>query len=130
MDTRIKKKLILDFINEPLKKLLTGKISFSRFKESVNEVCGTDFTYNDLYPSYLFNAQIEGLIDEDSDKTDIVYVQALAEQKYADFNQKMKICHQYGLCIQSSEPLALCGFCSVCPRDKSEGFYKEEKDEE
>jgi hypothetical protein len=127
MDTRIKKDLILSFINGPLKKLLTGKISFSRFKESVNEVCGTDFIYSDLYPSYLFNAHTEGLID-DSDATKIVCVPKLVEEKYSDFNEKMQICHQYGLCIQSSVPLAICGFCSVCPRDKSEGFFQEEKE--
>ena len=123
MDTKEKKKLILDFINEPLRQLLTNKISFGRFKELINEVCGTDFIYSDLYPSYLFNSELSYV-------TEIVDTPPLFEEKYTDFNEKMKICHQYGLCIQSSEPLALCGFCSVCPRDKSEGFYQQEKDEE
>ena len=123
MDTKEKKKLILDFINEPLRQLLTNKISFGRFKELINEVCGTDFIYSDLYPSYLFNSELSYV-------TEIVDTPPLFIEKYTDFNEKMKICHQYGLCIQSSEPLALCGFCSVCPRDKSEGFYKQEKDEE
>ena len=47
MDTKEKKKLILDFINAPLRQLLTNKISFGRFKELINEVCGTDFIYSD-----------------------------------------------------------------------------------
>lgn len=59
MDSSEKKKLILDFINGPLKEYLDGgNISFGRFKEKINETFGTDFSYCDLYPSYLFNAQI------------------------------------------------------------------------
>jgi len=54
-----KKKLILDFINGPLKEYLDGgEISFGKFKERINETCGTDFSYSDLYPSYLFNAKL------------------------------------------------------------------------
>lgn len=51
-------KLIKDFIDGPLQKYLSGDISFGKFKELVNETCGTNFSYSDLYPSYLFNAQI------------------------------------------------------------------------
>jgi len=58
-------KLIKDFIEGPLQQYLTGNISFGRFKERINEVCGTNFAYSDLYPSYLFNAQISY---EDSDR--------------------------------------------------------------
>jgi hypothetical protein len=53
-----REKLILDFINGPLQQYLTGDISFGKFKELTNEVCGTNFIYSDLYPSYLFNARI------------------------------------------------------------------------
>jgi hypothetical protein len=53
-----KEKLIKDFIDGPLQRYLTGQISFGKFKEEINEVCGTNFIYSDLYPSYLFNAQI------------------------------------------------------------------------
>jgi hypothetical protein len=53
-----KKQLILDFINGPLQRYLTGDISFGKFKELINEQLGTDFIYSDLYPSYLFNASI------------------------------------------------------------------------
>ena len=58
MNTRQKKYLILNFIDGPLKEYLTGDISFSRFKELINERFGTDFVYSDLYPSYLFNARL------------------------------------------------------------------------
>jgi hypothetical protein len=51
-----KQELILTFINGPLKEYLTGDISYGRFKELINETCGTNFKYSDIYPSYLFNA--------------------------------------------------------------------------
>jgi hypothetical protein len=53
-----REQLIKDFIDGPLKLYLTGDISFGKFKELTNEVCGTNFSYGDLYPSYLFNAQL------------------------------------------------------------------------
>jgi len=53
-----KEKLIKDFIDGPLQRYLTGEISFGKFKEEINETCGTNFIYSDLYPSYLFNASI------------------------------------------------------------------------
>ena len=53
-----KEQLILAFINGPLQEYLTDQISFGKFKERINEVCGTNFIYSDLYPSYLFNARI------------------------------------------------------------------------
>ena len=43
-------------MNGPLKEYLAGGISYDRFKELINEACGTNFKYSDLYPSYLFNA--------------------------------------------------------------------------
>jgi hypothetical protein len=58
MNTAERQKLILDFINGPLQQYLTGDISFGKFKELVNETCGTNFIYSDLYPSYLFNARL------------------------------------------------------------------------
>jgi len=51
-----KQELILTFINGPLKEYLTSDISYGRFKEMINETCGTNFKYSDIYPSYLFNA--------------------------------------------------------------------------
>lgn len=58
MTSKQKQKLILDFINGPLREYLEGEISFGRFKEKINEVCGTEFSYSDIYPSYLFNAKL------------------------------------------------------------------------
>jgi hypothetical protein len=54
-----KQELILTFVNGPLKEYLTGDISYSKFKELVNETCGTNFKYSDIYPSYLFNAGLK-----------------------------------------------------------------------
>lgn len=54
-----KQELILTFINGPLKEYLTGDISYGRFKELINETCGTNFKYSDIYPSYLFNAGLK-----------------------------------------------------------------------
>lgn len=51
-------KIIKDFIDGPLQRYLTGDISFGKFKELTNELCGTKFVYSDLYPSYLFNARL------------------------------------------------------------------------
>jgi len=51
-----KQELILTFINGPLKEYLTGDVSYGRFKELINETCGTNFKYSDIYPCYLFNA--------------------------------------------------------------------------
>ena len=70
MNKNEKKQLILDFINGPLQEYLNQDISFGKFKERINEVCGTDFSYSDLYPSYLFNAILsyeEDQLDWDED---------------------------------------------------------------
>ena len=56
MTPQEKQDLILTFMNGPLKEYLTGDISYDRFKELINETCGTNFKYSDIYPSYLFNA--------------------------------------------------------------------------
>jgi hypothetical protein len=56
-----KEQLILSFIDGPLQRYLTGDISYGKFVERINEVCGTDFRYSDLYPSYLFNARLTHL---------------------------------------------------------------------
>jgi hypothetical protein len=53
-----REQLIKNFIDGPLKRYLQGNISFGKFKEEINETCGTNFSYSDLYPSYLFNAQL------------------------------------------------------------------------
>ena len=58
-----REQLIKAFIDGPLKRYLEGGISFGKFKEEINEVCGTNFSYSDLYPSYLFNAEL--CYDED-----------------------------------------------------------------
>jgi hypothetical protein len=50
-----KEELIKKFINGPLERYLLGDISFGKFIELINEECGTDFRYSDLYPTYLFN---------------------------------------------------------------------------
>lgn len=60
-----KEQLILAFINGPLQEYLTDQISFGKFKERINEVCGTNFAYSDIYPSFLFNARIS---HEESDR--------------------------------------------------------------
>jgi hypothetical protein len=59
MNEREREDLILSFINGPLREYLAGDISFGRFKELINETCGTSFSYSDLYPSYLFNATLK-----------------------------------------------------------------------
>lgn len=59
MQPNERERLILDFISGPLEEYLKGDISFGKFKERINEVCGTNFCYSDLYPSYLFNAVLK-----------------------------------------------------------------------
>lgn len=59
-----KKQLIVQFINGPLQEYLLGDISFGKFKERINETCGTDFSYSELYPSYLFNATLSYYDDQ------------------------------------------------------------------
>jgi hypothetical protein len=114
MNNDEKKELILKFINEPLKEYLLGEISFSRFKELINETCGTDFSYSELYPSYLFNLDVP-------QKTAIIDINIFKQkEELSDFDKKMRICHQYGLCIQGDIELYMCGTCGVCPRTKEE----------
>jgi hypothetical protein len=59
MNKEQKKQLILEFVNGPLQRYLTGDISFGKFKEVINETFDVDFCYSDLYPSYLFNAGLK-----------------------------------------------------------------------
>jgi hypothetical protein len=54
-----KEELIKIFIDGPLKEYLTGDISYGRMIELINEKCGTNFKYSNLYPSYLFNATLK-----------------------------------------------------------------------
>ena len=101
-------KLIKDFIDGPLKEYLTGDISYGKFKERINEVCGTNFSYSDLYPSYLFNARLSY---EESDRM-------LMEDLY---DKNLSTCHRYGLCADPKQELdvfdrAVVKNCSVCPR--------------
>lgn len=116
MNNDEKKELIVKFINGPLQEYLLGDISFSRFKELINETCGTDFSYSELYPSYLFNLDVI-----QSQETTIVDAKSIRpKNELSEFDKKMRICHQYGLCIQSDIELYMCGTCEVCPRTKEE----------
>lgn len=54
-----KEELVKTFLNGPLQKYLTGDMSFGKFVEVINEECGTNFKYSDLYPSYIFNATLK-----------------------------------------------------------------------
>ena len=97
--------LIKKFINGPLQRYLTGDISFGKFIELINEECGTNFRYSDLYPSYLFNQTLK----------DVGVVEP------TEFDKKMRECHQYGLCVSHPEVLdkqPLCTTCNICPRRK------------
>jgi len=100
--------LIKKFINGPLQRYLTGDISFGKFIELINEECGTNFRYSDLYPSYLFNQTLK-------DVEPIEYV-----AKAYDRNVNIE-CHQYGLCVSHPEDLdkqPFCVTCDICPRKK------------
>lgn len=124
MNNDEKKELIIKFINGPLQEYLLGDISFSRFKELINETCGTDFIYSELYPSYLFNLDVV-----QSQETTIVDAKCIRpKNELSEFDKKMRICHQYGLCIQGDIELYMCGTCEVCPRTKeqSKAFKKGE----
>jgi hypothetical protein len=128
MNNDEKKELILKFINGPLQQYLLGDISFGKFKELINETCGTDFIYSDLYPSYLFNLQVAQTSVDVPAPTVILSKFSRQSDELSDFDKKMRICHQYGLCIQSDVELYMCGTCDVCPRTKeqSKAFKKGE----
>ena len=105
-----KEELIKTFINGPLQKYLTGDISFGKFIEVINEECGTNFKYSDLYPSYLFNATLEHIP---------VDLNTIRDRVETDFDKKMKECHQYGLCITLKEkPEGIFSVCRNCPLKK------------
>lgn len=109
MNKEEKKQLILDFINGPLKEYLDGgQISFGKFKEKINETCGTDFAYSELYPSYLFNAQI---VYEEAD----LFNRIDMEEGRGQYEQKLKQCHAYELCISGDCQITL---CTGCPNKK------------
>jgi hypothetical protein len=137
-----KEELIKIFINGPLQKYLTGDISFGKMIELINEECGTNFKYSDLYPSYLFNASISYPDDlenyiKDRSERDVEFKRKVDYQgrmehlptcdwhsdwhkcncgafdtPQTDYDKKMKECHQYGLCIQYEEKPE--HFISVC----------------
>lgn len=105
MTVEQKNQLILDFINGPLREYLQDEISFGKFKERVNETCGTNFSYSDIYPSWLFNGKISYPEEESLMKEN--YYAAVSE-----YNNKMSQCHAYGLCARGDTndfP------CEVCP---------------
>lgn len=103
MTSKQKQKLILDFMNGPLREYLEGEISFGRFKEKINEVCGTEFSYSDIYPSYLFNAKLSY---EDEIKIMEEDIKAMD-----DYNKKISECHAYGLCATGSPYDFPCATC-------------------
>jgi len=78
-----KEQLIKTFINGPLQKYLTGDISFGKMIELINEECGTNFKYSDLYPSYLFNATLEHTP---------VDLNTIRDRVETDFDKKIKKC--------------------------------------
>jgi len=67
----MKKELIKNFIDGPLRNYLTGNTSYGKFIEEINEICGTDFRYCDLYPSYLFNAELYYSTEEEMFAADL-----------------------------------------------------------
>ena len=99
MNKEEKKKLIVDFINGPLKRYLTDEVSFGKFKELINEQFDTDFCYADLYPSYLFNGKIH-YPDEEK-----------AWQEDKEYSTRMSECHAYGLCASGDVPDFPCYNC-------------------
>ncbi len=107
MENEQKKQLILDFINGPLKEYFEGQISFGRFKERINETLGTNFSYSDLYPSYLFNAQLTYEEEYRNFKDDM-------EKAYGE---KLSKCHAYGLCASGDTYMFP---CKTCPGKKQE----------
>ena len=114
--------LIKKFIDGPLQRYLTGDISFGKMIELINEECGTNFKYSDLYPSYLFNASLKYPDITESYFTNAyanVDYQGRMKQSETDFDKKMSECHQYGLCIQFKEkPDHMFSVCKTCPLKK------------
>lgn len=90
-----KEKLIKDFIDGPLRRYLTGETSYGKFKEEINEVCGTEFKYNDIYPSYLFNAELyypseDEFLANDIDKDIYIEARTKRDPNYAKVIEKKK----------------------------------------
>lgn len=95
MNRKEKKKLILDLLEGPLRRYLTGETSYGKFKEEINEEFDLDFKYSDLYPSYLFNAELYYPSEDDFLSKDIdrdIYIDARVERdpNYADVVKKIK----------------------------------------
>lgn len=117
-----KEELIKIFIDGPLKEYLTGDISYGRMIELINEKCGTNFKYSDLYPSYLFNATLKYPdVAESYFKNAYANVdyQGRKDKELTEFDKKMSECHQYGLCVQYKEkPKEFFSVCRNCPLKK------------
>ena len=105
--------IILDFINGPLKQYLEGKIEFSRFVDLTNLICDCSLTEEQLSETCLPQYESQKLIPT-------VSMSVSKEQELSDFDKSMRICHQYGLCIQKSIDLYMCGTCEICPREITE----------
>lgn len=58
MTNNEKKKFIKDLLEGPLRRYLQGETSFGNFKDEINQEFGLNFKYSELYPSYLFNAEL------------------------------------------------------------------------
>jgi hypothetical protein len=113
--------LIKKFMDGPLQRYLTGDISFGKFIEVINEQCGTNFRYSDLYPSYLFNQTLKDY--KTCSKCGIAQTSTgtCASCAYTQYENKMSECHQYGLCVShagdlNKDPFAMP--CNICPRKK------------
>lgn len=90
-----KKKLIKDLLEGPLKKYLQGESSYGLFKDEVNSMFEVDFKYNELYPSYLFNAElyypdIDDFLEKESDKDIYIDARIKRDPNYANVIKKIK----------------------------------------
>lgn len=90
-----KKQLILDLLNGPLRRYLSGESTFGKFKDEINLEFNLDFKYSDLYPSYLFNAELYYPSEDDFLAKDVdrdIYIDARIQRdpSYADVIKKIK----------------------------------------
>lgn len=111
MNREEKKKIIIDFINGPLREYFDGEISFGKFKERINEKFDTDFNYSDLYPSYLFNAQLTYPEEE-------IHLRSDLEKIGREYEERLKQCHAYGLCASGDYYMFSCKICPKHTKDK------------
>ena len=53
------KEILVKFMNGPLARYLLEDISYSKFKEEINEAFDIELKYSDIYPSPIFNAGLK-----------------------------------------------------------------------